>query len=142
QKTDIFKKLMWFSYQGDDSWIPLPIDRGKEIQQENLLGNKPEDIKDMTPEGEVKQKERTYDYENVVGQDSLTRLDDQKPKKKGNRIKIESENVQKNKRVGRCKRVEIARTLQTQRPEKQREEKNATRSLNQGETTNRRIRMK
>jgi len=87
QKTDIFKKLMWFSYQGDDSWIPLPIDRVKEIQQENLLGNKPEDIKDMTPEGEVKQKERTYDYENVVGQDSLTRLDDQKPKKKGNRNK-------------------------------------------------------
>lgn len=87
QKTDIFKKLMWFSYQGDDSWIPLPIDRVKEIQQENLLGNKPEDIKDMTAEVEVKEKERTYDYENVVGQDSLTRLDDNRLKKKGNRKK-------------------------------------------------------
>ncbi|HJP63609.1 MAG TPA: regulatory iron-sulfur-containing complex subunit RicT, partial [Mucilaginibacter sp.] len=29
QKTDIFKKLMWFSYPMDDTWIPLEIDRVK-----------------------------------------------------------------------------------------------------------------
>src|SRR5690554_7037222 len=85
QKTDIFKRLMWFSFQGDDSWIPLPIDRVKEIQQQNLKGIKPEDIKDLTIIPVVKEKERTYDYENVVGQDSLTRLDENKNKKRNSK---------------------------------------------------------
>src|SRR5690606_37570565 len=82
QKTDIFKRLMWFSFQGDDSWIPLPIDRVKEIQQQNLQGIKPDAIKDLSIEIEPKEKERNYDYENVVGQYSLTRLDDTKTKKR------------------------------------------------------------
>lgn len=82
QKTDIFKKLMWFSFQGDDSWVPLTIDRVREIQAQNQQGLKPEDIRDLTVEVEVKPKERTYDYENVVGQDSLTRLDDARGRKR------------------------------------------------------------
>src|SRR5690606_5531059 len=86
QKTDIFKRLMWFSFQGDDSWIPLPIDRVKEIQQQNLKGIKPKDSKEFTVTATgVKETERTYDYGNVVGQDSLTRLDDNKNKKRNTR---------------------------------------------------------
>src|SRR5690606_9596075 len=95
QKTDIFKRLMWFSFQGDDNWIPLPIDRVKEIQHQNSQGIKPADIKDLTIVVEVKAKERTYDYENVVGQDSLTRLDDTKTKKRPSK----SRSKNKNKRV-------------------------------------------
>ena len=96
QKTDIFKRLMWFSFQGDDSWIPLPIDRVKEIQQQNQKGIKPEDIKDAITEPVVKEKERTYDYENVVGQDSLTRLDDNRGRK---RSKSRSKNKNRNKQT-------------------------------------------
>lgn len=93
QKTDIFKRLMWFSFQGDDSWIPLPIDRVKEIQQQNLKGIKPEDIKDLTiPTVGVKEKERTYDYENVVGQDSLTRLDENKNKRRNSKNRSRNKN--------------------------------------------------
>jgi len=95
QKTDIFKRLMWFSFHGDDTWIPLAIDRVKEIQQQNQQGIKPEDIRDLTIEIEVKEKERTYDYENVVGQDSLTRLDDTKTKRRPSK----SRSKNKNKRV-------------------------------------------
>src|SRR3546814_3910130 len=44
QKTDIFKKLMWFSYPGEENWIPLTTDRVKEIHQLNKEGVKPEEI--------------------------------------------------------------------------------------------------
>lgn len=74
QKTDIFKKLMWFSYPREESWIALPISRVKEVQKMNKEGVLPPDL------GEViiaeKPVAKALDYENVVGQDSLTRLDE------------------------------------------------------------------
>ena len=85
QKTDIFKKLMWFSYPREEAWIPLPIARVKEIQQMNREGVIPPDL------GVVVEVEsapvKVLDYENVVGQDSLTRLDERRNqnKKKSNK---------------------------------------------------------
>jgi cell fate regulator YaaT (PSP1 superfamily) len=83
QKTDIFKKLMWFSYPREDNWIPLELDRVKEIQQQNKDGIIPADL------GETVEIEsnplKVLDYENVVGQDSLTRLDERNRNKKKNK---------------------------------------------------------
>ncbi|SEL78228.1 PSP1 domain-containing protein [Parapedobacter koreensis] len=81
QKTDIFKKLMWFSYPGEENWIPLTTDRVREIHHLNKEGVKPEDIGAVVMEA-VAEKVVNYDYENVVGQDSLTRLDDRNKKKR------------------------------------------------------------
>ncbi|MBK1438507.1 hypothetical protein JHJ32_00780 [Parapedobacter sp. ISTM3] len=81
QKTDIFKKLMWFSYPGEENWIPLTTDRVKEIHHLNKEGIKPEDIGAVVIEA-VAEKVVNYDYENVVGQDSLTRLDERNKKKR------------------------------------------------------------
>ncbi|RQP07593.1 MAG: hypothetical protein EAS52_26100 [Parapedobacter sp.] len=81
QKTDIFKKLMWFSYPGEENWIPLTTDRVKEIYQLNKEGVKPAEIGAVILEA-PEEKPVIYDYENVVGQDSLTRLDDRSKKKK------------------------------------------------------------
>ncbi|MFC3199680.1 stage 0 sporulation family protein [Parapedobacter deserti] len=81
QKTDIFKKLMWFTYPGEENWIPLTTERVKEIHQLNKEGVKPEEIGAVMIET-VEEKPVNYDYENVVGQDSLTRLDDRNKKKK------------------------------------------------------------
>ncbi|QQL49631.1 PSP1 domain-containing protein [Mucilaginibacter ginkgonis] len=75
QKTDIFKKLMWFTYPGGEDWIPLHIDRVKEIQRMNKEGELPEDLGEPV-QLEEKAAVKVFDYENVVGQDSLTRLDD------------------------------------------------------------------
>ena len=85
QKTDIFKKLMWFSYPNDENWIPLEISRVKEIQQLNREGVKPDNLKDEAVEILKPIVPKVLDYENVVGQDSLTRLDDKPKKKKNNR---------------------------------------------------------
>ncbi|HEY9001751.1 MAG TPA: regulatory iron-sulfur-containing complex subunit RicT [Mucilaginibacter sp.] len=85
QKTDIFKRLMWFSYPMEDSWIPLEIDRVKEIQQQNRDGIIPPDLGEIV---EIESKPaKVLDYENVVGQDSLTRLDERNRNKKKNKNK-------------------------------------------------------
>lgn len=91
QKTDIFKRLMWFSYPKDDNWIPVAINRVREIQKLNKQGNKPDDLRDEAVELEAAPVAKALDYENVVGQDSITRLDERrnnnnkrKKKKSGN----------------------------------------------------------
>lgn len=84
QKTDIFKRIMWFSYPQDENWIPLNVARVKEIQLLNKEGKKPEDLKNVMAEIQIKEKSLEYDYENVVGQDSLTRLDQTKRKRRSN----------------------------------------------------------
>ena len=85
QKTDIFKKLMWFSYANQEDWIPLKVDRVKEIMAMNKKGEKPVNLKDEAVELKTSVVvEKVHDYENVVGQDSLTRLDD-KSRNRNNR---------------------------------------------------------
>ncbi|TKC58206.1 hypothetical protein FBD94_19475 [Pedobacter hiemivivus] len=85
QKTDIFKKLMWFSYPNMEDWIPLKVDRVKEIMAMNKKGQKPNNLKEEAVElVSTAVIDKIPDYENVVGQDSLTRLDD-KPRNKGNK---------------------------------------------------------
>jgi cell fate regulator YaaT (PSP1 superfamily) len=83
QKTDIFKKLMWFSYPGEEAWVPLPLIRVKEIQLMNRGGTIPADLGEVV---EIEAKPvKILDYENVVGQDSLTRLDERNRNKKKNK---------------------------------------------------------
>ncbi len=40
QKTDIFRKLMWFSYNNDNDWHTISCERVKEIQELNEKGIK------------------------------------------------------------------------------------------------------
>lgn len=81
QKTDIFKRLIWWSYTTEpDVFIPLSIERVKEVLEMNARGEKPLDLaefKEVSALPPVKQP----DFENVVGQDSLTRFDKQKHQK-------------------------------------------------------------
>ena len=90
QKTDIFKKTMWFSFPGAESWIPLPVQKVKELAQMNKDGVKPEAL-DYTPQNTEVKKPVVFDYENVVGQDSLTRLDDKNKKRKKKKSKSKNQ---------------------------------------------------
>lgn len=95
QKTDIFRRTMFFSYTDEpDNFIPLTVDRVKEVMEMNKNGVKPEDlsIKIITP----KVIEKKPDYENVVGQDSLTRFDQKKKVKFKNNNKKRGELPNKN----------------------------------------------
>ncbi|PST85008.1 hypothetical protein C7T94_02505 [Pedobacter yulinensis] len=83
QKTDIFKKIMWFSYPNDENWIPLKVSRVREIMDLNKKGQKPANLKEEAVQlAAPAVVEKTFDYENVVGQDSLTRLDEKNRNKK------------------------------------------------------------
>jgi cell fate regulator YaaT (PSP1 superfamily) len=82
QKIDIFKGIMFFAYKEDHSnFVAVPIERVKEIIKMNKGGEKPNDLLDFADVPVVKK----VDYENVVGQDDLTRFD--RPKGGGNSSK-------------------------------------------------------
>lgn len=75
QKTDIFKRIIWWSYTSEpDVFIPLSIARTKEIFKLNAEGQKPADLLEPKQYKELEAVKQP-DYENVVGQDSLTRFD-------------------------------------------------------------------
>lgn len=76
QKTDIFKKIMWFSYAKTENWIPVSAETVKEYEKLNKQGIKPEELARTEENTEIIETQSSFDYENVVGQDSLTRLDD------------------------------------------------------------------
>jgi len=86
QKSDIFKRTMWYAYENDYSvFLPLTIENVKEIISLNKKGQKPETLELFSTPKETLTKEP--DYENVVGQDSLDRFDkkiNQSKKKKRN----------------------------------------------------------
>jgi hypothetical protein len=97
RKTDIFKRMMWYAYGGESqqaesieggvegNWIPLPVDRVKEIISLNKESKKPVDLKDGREPEEVFVS--TPDYENVVGQDRIDRMDKRKKHKHKKRRK-------------------------------------------------------
>lgn len=111
QKTDIFKKIMWFSYPKEESWIPLTLARVKEVQQMNREGVLPEDLAVISEV--VVAPPKVLDYENVVGQDSLTRLDERNRKKK-------NRNKNKNRAKGDNTEGQSTAAAPQERPREQR----------------------
>jgi cell fate regulator YaaT (PSP1 superfamily) len=97
-KTDVFKRQMWFLYEGGSGMggglVALTPERVKEIQQMNKNGNKPQDLKAY--EEEVLSTEP--DYDNVVGQDSLNRFDNKFKSK--NKKKKRNPNAPQNQNGG------------------------------------------
>jgi cell fate regulator YaaT (PSP1 superfamily) len=78
QKTDIFKGMMWFSYEDAPSeFIPMQVDRVKEVMAFNKEGKEVDDLVLFTFREEVKEQEVSFG--DVIGQEDLTRFD----KKKG-----------------------------------------------------------
>lgn len=49
QKTDIFKKIMWFSYDTESTWYPLPAERVKQIIELNKQGIVVESLTEEPP---------------------------------------------------------------------------------------------
>ncbi|WP_149867299.1 PSP1 domain-containing protein [Solirubrum puertoriconensis] len=81
QKTDIFKKRMWFAFRGDNNWVMLSTDRVKEIQLLNKAGERPETLQPPI----VEPAPAPSVQEHVEG--SLDRLDDKMKSGKRNKRK-------------------------------------------------------
>ena len=73
QKTDIFRKTMWYSYLNDmNNMLAIPVDNVLKIMEENKKGNLPEKLEDF-----CKTTEKKSEFESGAGQDDLTRFDNQ-----------------------------------------------------------------
>jgi cell fate regulator YaaT (PSP1 superfamily) len=81
-KTDVFKALISYSTSANfaANIVTISADRAKEIIDMNKRGEKPELLGEII---ETLNNAIVNDYENVVGQDSLTRFDTKKKKNSG-----------------------------------------------------------
>ena len=85
QKTDIFKGMLWFSYKEDASnWHALTKEQVQEILDKNKAKKPVASLEEYAAENIEEEK---LIFENVVGQDSLTRFDRPKRRNKGNNNK-------------------------------------------------------
>lgn len=71
-KTDVFKRIIWYGYKGENGMVALTPERVTEIIKLNKENIKPKDLADFA---QVKEKVEEIGYQNVVGQDSLTRFE-------------------------------------------------------------------
>ncbi len=99
QKQDIFRGIMWYAYEKESAaanLIPLTVEKVKKYISLNLEGKKIEALEKIFV-GKVTGTEE-LDYQNVVGQESLTRFEDKnKKRKKGRKRKNQGK---KNKKPG------------------------------------------
>lgn len=88
QKQDIFKGLMWFAYTDNFSnWHVLKIEQVKEIIAQNKQKIRVSSLEDFAIEVVVEQE---ANFNNAMGQESLTRFD--QPKKSKNKNKNRNKN--------------------------------------------------
>lgn len=80
-KMDIFKKLLWYTYKEESfKWYKLSLEQVQEI----ITLNNNNEVVASLEEYEVENEETAkVDFENVVGQDSLTRFDSPKKRRRG-----------------------------------------------------------
>ena len=92
QKTDIFNRILWYGYEKQGmNWHKISVDKANEIIALNRKGEKISCLEDFEEEEQVSESKI---FENVVGQDSLTRFD--KPKSKNNRKRNKNKNRNQN----------------------------------------------
>jgi len=106
QKIDIFKGRLWYAYEKEGmNWHELTAENANEIIAQNKKGKKPASLEEFVVEIEVKEKEV---YNDVVGQDSLTRFDQQKPKTKKRKPKARTKG----------KAASVAAPVRTEKPKR------------------------
>jgi cell fate regulator YaaT (PSP1 superfamily) len=100
QKTDIFRKLMWFSYNNENNWFSITCERVKEIQALNAKNIKPFDLQnDHAKDAEDKISQSNMELEALDKKFSTSTKKKKKKKKprngEGNQGSIEGQNAQK-----------------------------------------------
>ncbi len=80
QKTDIYRRIFWYALNtgSASNMIPVPVERVEEIIRINKKGQVPENLIDMIEKIDIKKS----DYDDVIGQESLTRFQEKQNRKK------------------------------------------------------------
>jgi len=99
QKIDIFKGYMWYAYLDDSAnWHKISVEKVNEIIALNKKDQKPVSLEEFVEAEEIS---KDAIFSNVVGQDSLTRFDKPKKKRRNNRKKNNTRNRNKNRNLKR-----------------------------------------
>ncbi len=102
QKTDIFKKRMWFCYDNESIWHPLDVEEVKRIVEQNKAGKTPEMLKTVVIEDNpVTTKDKDFDFVDVVGK-NVPQTDTSHKSKKKKRKKPPSKNRKPNESKSRA----------------------------------------
>jgi cell fate regulator YaaT (PSP1 superfamily) len=124
QKTDIFKGHLWYAYEGEwMNWHLITTEQANEIIQLNRKKEKVANLEDYASTLIVEAK---VEFENVVGQDSLTRFD--QPKGKNNRNKKRPNN--RNKKQGATANSNNRNKTKNPQNKQDQKEKNNRKSAN------------
>jgi cell fate regulator YaaT (PSP1 superfamily) len=116
QKTDIFKGHMWYAYEGEwMNWHRITTDQAREIID---INRKKEKIASLEEYASELEEEVAVAFENVVGQDSLTRFDSLKSNKKRKNNKSRSRNNNKTPNDNTNKKPQNRKPNKPNRPNK------------------------
>ncbi len=96
QKTDIFKKIMWFSYDTESTWYPLSTDRVKQIMEINAQGGVVESLVEETPAKPTSKPQET-DFQQNLELENPEELVDKEKRKKANRSRKKKRKPQANR---------------------------------------------
>ena len=79
-KTDVYRGIMWYGYEGGggQALVPVPVERATEIMEMNRDGKLPDEL----IESSALKEEKKLDYTDGVGEESLTRFENSRPRKK------------------------------------------------------------
>jgi cell fate regulator YaaT (PSP1 superfamily) len=79
-KTDVYRGIMWYGTGdgGGQALIPVPAERVLEIQEMNKKGKIPDELIEFT----ISDKPERLEYTNGAGQESLTRFEKEKSRKR------------------------------------------------------------
>jgi cell fate regulator YaaT (PSP1 superfamily) len=79
-KTDVYRGILWYGTgdAGGQALIPVPAERVVEIQAMNKNGKIPDELVEIN----ISEKKEGLEYTNGAGQESLTRFENEKSRKK------------------------------------------------------------
>ena len=86
QKTDVYRRLMWYAYSREEAanFIALSIEKVKEIIESNKKGEKIKVETEIVKEAN-KLSNEGLDFKNEVGQESISRFDENRNRQRPNR---------------------------------------------------------
>ncbi len=122
QKTDIFKKIMWFAYKDDiTTWQPISVERVNQILEQNKKGDKPATLdSDEVLEKGISSQEKKEKEELSRFDDKFTNRKKKKKKKsknkpsQGGEQKIKPNNNNENRNQGEEQKVKPNRENRNQ----------------------------
>ncbi len=76
RKTDILKRLMWFSYEGSQTWVALPVAKVNEIMEQNKNGVQAAALADLAPASQVMEKLAGSGEAEIISNDELLLKED------------------------------------------------------------------